>query len=110
MHAVVTAIFNFGAWIVAEVAAKWGYKVGLVAGVLSVFGTVWVCLMGAFLTITSLLKATVAAAPLAAFTLQFFPSATALGTAITTYVGTLACKRLYEFWLAAYTSGAKVAS
>jgi hypothetical protein len=110
MNAVVTAIFNFGVWIVAEVAAKWGYKIGLVAGVVAVFGTVWVCLAAAFITITSLLKSTVAAAPLSAFLLQFFPSAGALGTAITTYIGTLACKRLYEFWLAAYTASAKVAS
>lgn len=107
---IVTAIFNFAAWIVAEVAAKWGYKLGLVAGVLAVFATVWICLSAAFLSITALLKATVAAAPLAAFTLQFFPSSAALTTAITTYVGTLACKRLYEFTLAAYIASAKVAS
>lgn len=106
MLAFLQGLTGLGAWMAGIVAAKWGYKVALVAAVVAVYVAVWAAIL-------ALLAGLVALIPpfgFSAFLLQFFPSSAAIATAVSAYYGTLATLRSLEYWKAVTGLAAKVGS
>jgi len=97
---------SLGAWAASLVAARWGYKVALVAAVVSVYGAVWAAMALALAALVALMPAS----PFSAFLLQFFPSSAAVATACGAYFGTMATIRSLEYWKAVTGIAARVGS
>jgi hypothetical protein len=94
MLGIVQALGSFGAWAAGLVAARWGYKVALIAAVLAVYAAVWAAMIAALAALIALIPAP----PFVAFVLQFFPSPGAVSVAVSAYFGTMATLRSLEYW------------
>ena len=94
MLGIVQALGSLGAWMAGLAAAKWGYKVALVAAVLVVYAAVWAAMLAALAALVALLPAS----PFGDFLLQFFPSRGAVSLSVSAYLGTMATMRSLEYW------------
>jgi len=106
MLGIVQALGSLGGWFAGLVAAQWGYKVALVAAVLSVYAAVWAAMIAAVAVLVGLMPDNV----FSEFLLQFFPSRTAISTAASAYFGSLATMRSLDYWKAATGLAARIAS
>lgn len=106
MLAILQGLSSLGAWAAGLAAAKWGYKVALVAAIVAVYATVWT----AIIALISALIALLPSYTFSDFLLQFFPSRSAITTASTAYLGTMATMRSFDYWKAVTGLAAKVGS
>lgn len=104
MLAILQGLGALGAWAAGLVAAKWGYKIALVAAVLAVYVAVWAAMLAAI----SVLVAAIPSSPLPAFTVQFFPSRGAVAAAVSMYFGTMATMRSLDYWRLATGLAARI--
>lgn len=102
----VGALVTLGVWVIKEVAAKWGYKVALVAAVVAVYVAAFAAVVGAVSLVISGLPAT----PLVAGALQFLPSRGAVSSAVALYYGTMATFKGWDYFRMVSGVAAKVAS
>lgn len=94
MLAILQGLGSIGAWAAGLVAARWGYKVALVAAVVAVYVAVWAAIGVALASMIALIPSF----PASDFLLQFFPSRSAISTACAAYFGTLALMRSLDYW------------
>lgn len=106
MLAILNGLTGLGVWAAGLVAARWGYKVALVAAVVAVYVAVWAAMALALAALIALIPSS----PFSAFLLQFFPSAAAVSVACGAYFGTMATMRSLEYWKAVTGIAAKVGS
>ena len=104
MLAILQGLGSLGAWAAGIVAAKWGYKVALVAAVVAVYVAVWAAMAAAFVALVALIPTF----PASAFLLQFFPARSAIAVAVSAYFGTLALMRSWDYWRLVTGLAAKV--
>jgi len=104
MLAILQGLGSLGAWAAGLVAAKWGYKVALVAAVLAVYAAVWAAFAAALAGLVALLPSYA----FSDFVLQFFPSRAAVTLSASAYLGTLATLRSLDYWKAVTGLAAKV--
>lgn len=93
----VTLATGWLAWL----AARFGMRVALAAGLLTMFATIFALLKAACLAAYGVLAGAWGGLGVA---LQFGPSSTAIATGLTLYLGALATMRVWQFW-----SGAMIA-
>lgn len=106
MLGIVQALGALGTYIVTQFAAKWGYKVALVAAVVAVYASVWAIVLAA----VAALVAVIPSHPFPDFLLQFFPDRAAISTAAAAYWGTAATMRSIEYWRHATGAASKAAA
>ncbi|MEQ1741922.1 MAG: hypothetical protein ABL869_05405 [Candidatus Nitrotoga sp.] len=104
MAALITWLGSVGVWVGAQIAARWGFKVALIAALLSTFAIMWGIFLAALGAASSLMPDTV----LVPFTLQFFPDASAVSTALTAYYGSMLARRSWDFWVFSFSTAAKM--
>ncbi len=104
MNALITWLGGLGAWFGAQVAAKWGFKVALIAAVLTTYGVIWL----AFITALGLVAGLMPSSGFTPFLLQFFPSSTAIATATTAYYGSMLARRAWDFWVMSFGIASKI--
>jgi hypothetical protein len=106
MSALISWLGSLGAWFGASIAAKWGYKVALIASVLGTFGVMW----AAMLTALSLVGSLIPDSGFTPFLLQFFPSQAAISTATAAYYGSMLAKKSWDYWVLTFGIAAKMAA
>ena len=104
MTALITWLGSLGVWFGAQVAARWGYKVALIAAVLVTFGTMWGILLAAIAAVGSMMPDS----GFTPFLLQFFPSSVAITTATTAYYGSMLARRSWDFWVLSFGIASKI--
>lgn len=102
----IAALTTLGVWIIKEIAAKWGYKVALVAAVVAVYVAAWAALLAAL----SLSLGLIPTSPLVAAAAQFLPSKTAVVSGAAFYLGTMATLKSWDYFRMVSGVAAKVAS
>lgn len=93
-------------WLAEILLKRWGLNVFLAAGVLASYTACYV----AFLAAVAALVALIPPLPFIAFTMQFFPSASAVAFAVSAYLGSAAVKKACSYWVKAVTDISKVGS
>jgi len=107
MLGLMQALSGLGAWAAGIVAAKWGYKVALVAAVVAVYVAVWAAMGVALVAMINLIPSF----PVSSlFLLQFFPSRLSISVAASAYFGTLALMRSLDYWRLVTGLAARVGS
>ena len=106
MAALITWLGSVGVWFGAQIAAKWGYKVALIAAFLSTFAVMW----GIFLAALALVASAMPSSGMTPFLLQFFPSQIAVTSALTVYYGSMLARRSWDHWRMAFGIAAKIGS
>lgn len=91
-------------WLAEILLKRWGLNVFLAAGVLASYTA---CYAG-FLVAVAALKGLIPPVPFIAFTLQFFPSASAVAIALSSVLGSLAVKKACSYWVKAVGEISKV--
>lgn len=104
MAALITWLGSLGVWFGAQVAAKWGYKVALIAAFLGTFSVMW----GIFLTALAAVAGFMPDSGMAPFLLQFFPSQYAVTTALTVFYGSMLARRSWDHWRLAFGIASKI--
>lgn len=104
MSALITWLGSLGAWFGAQVAAKWGYKIALIAAFLSTFAVMWGVSLAAIATVAAMMPDS----GFVPFLLQFFPSSSAISTALTAYYGSMLARRSWDFWVLSFGIAAKM--
>lgn len=89
-----------------QIAARWGYKVALVAAVVAMYTGCWVAILALLAAAKTMLPAT----PFTAVALQFFPSASTVTSGASLYLGTLATLKWWQYFRLAFGVAAKVGS
>lgn len=104
MLAILQGLGSIGAWAAGLVAARWGYKVALVAAVVAVYLAVYAAIGLALAALISLIPSM----PVSSFLLQFFPSRLSISVAVSAYFGTMALMRSLDYWRLVTGLAAKV--
>lgn len=91
-------------WLAEILLKRWGLNVFLVAGVLSSYTA---CYVG-FLAAVAALAGLIPPIPFVSFTLQFFPSASAVAIALSSVLGSLAVKKACSYWVKAVGEISKI--
>lgn len=100
------ALVALGVWVIKEFAAKWGYKVALIAAVVAVYSAAF----AAILVLLAAAGSAIPSSPLPAFVIQFFPSSAAVASAVSLYYGTMATLRGWDYFKMVSGVAAKIAS
>lgn len=106
MNAIASILGTIGAWFASIILGRWTLTTGLVATVLATYTACYV----AFLAAVSALTSIIPPVPMVSFSLQFMPSANAVGIAITSIFGSMAVKKACTYWVKVVSNLAKVAS
>lgn len=106
MLGLVSLLGNVGLLLGANIAAKYGLKVALIAAVLGVFAAIWAAMMALLGTAIALLPAS----PLTPFALQFLPYPSAISAGVGSILTTLVTLRSLEFWRLSWGVTAKLAA
>lgn len=104
MSALISWLGSVGVWFGAQIAAKWGYKVALIATLLAAFSMMWGVSLAAMAAVASMMPAS----GFVPFLLQFFPSPAAVSTALTAYYGSMLARRSWDFWVLSFGIAAKM--
>jgi len=104
MSALITWLSGFGVWFGSQIAAKWGYKLALLAVVTSTFAAMWTASIAALEAVAALLPDS----GFTPFLLQFFPSSVAISTATTAYYGSMLVKKSFDWWRMSFGIAAKI--
>lgn len=104
MSALISWLGGLGLWFGAQIAAKWGFKVALIAAFLTTFGVMWGVLLAALGVLGSMMPDS----GFTPFLLQFFPSSTAIATATTAYYGSMLARRSWDFWVLSFGIAARM--
>lgn len=91
-------------WLAELLLKKWGLNVFLAAGVLASYTACYVAFLAAIAAIAGLIPPV----PFVAFTMQFFPSSSAVAFAVSSYLGSYAVKKACSYWVKAMTDISKV--
>ena len=94
MSALIGVFGGFITWIGAQVAAKFGFKIALIAAAVSTFLIMWAVLLGALSGVSALLPDS----GFTPFLLQFFPSQPAIATAFSIFYGSMLTRTSWDFW------------
>lgn len=87
-----------------QIAARWGYKVALVAAVVAMYTACW----GAVLVLLVAAKSALPSSPFSGAAMQFFPSTHAVTSGASLYLGTLATLKWWQYFRLAFGVAAKV--
>lgn len=98
MSALISIFGGIFAWFGANLAAKWGFKVALIAAFLAAAAAMWLVMLTALGAVIGLMPSH----GFVPFTLQFFPSASAVSAATTAYYGSMLARKAWEFWVHTY--------
>lgn len=104
MSALITWLGGLGAWFGAQVAAKWGFKLALIAVVMATYGVMWL----AVITALNLVAGMMPASGFTPFLLQFFPSASAISTGVSALYGSMLARRAWDFWVLSFGVASKI--
>lgn len=88
------ALVTLGVFLIKELAAKWGYKVALIAAVVAVYVAAWAAI-GLALTAT---LALIPAHPIVEGARMFFPAKSACITAAAIFYGTMATLKSWDYF------------
>lgn len=102
----IAALAALGVYLIKEVAAKWGYKVALVAAVVGVYTAAWFALGTALTASIALIPAN----PFTPLVAQFFPSKSVTISAAALYYGTMATLKSWDYFRMVAGVAAKVGS
>lgn len=100
------ALTALGVWIIKEIAAKWGYKVALVAAIVAVYVAAWAAIAVALSASLGLIPSM----PLVAVAVQFLPSKSVVVAGAAMFLGTMATLKSWDYFRMVSGVAAKVAS
>lgn len=106
MSALISWLGGLGAWFGAQVAAKWGFKIALIAAFFSTYALMWLAMISALGLVGNMMPSN----GFTPFLLQFFPSPSAVSTAITAYYGSMLARRSWDFWVVSFGIASKMGS
>lgn len=92
--------------VFSSIAARWGYKVALVAAVMGIYTSAWVAMIG----LLAVARHTLPSVPLTDFALQFFPGKPSISSAASMYLGTMATLKWWDYMRLAFGVAAKIGS
>ena len=93
-------------WIGTQIAARWGFKLALIAAVTSTFLIMWGVLLAVLFGLSNLLPDS----GFTPFLLQFFPSSHAIATAFTIFYGSMLSKMSWDFWIQTFSLSVMIGS
>ena len=88
------ALSSLGILIFKEVAARWGYKVALIAAIVAVYLAAWAAVGAALAAAFSLIPAN----PITPAMAQFFPAKTAVASGAAMLYGTMATLKSWDYF------------
>ena len=106
MSALISWLGGIGIWFGAQIAAKWGYKLALLAVVSATFLSMWAFSIAALTAVASLLPDS----GFTPFLLQFFPSSSAISAATSAYYGSMLVKKSIDWWRMSFGIAASIGS
>lgn len=90
--------------VLTQIAARWGYKIAMVAAVVALHTACW----AAMLALLSASKSLLPASPFTAQMMQFFPSRSVVAAGAGLYLGTVATMKWWTYLRLAFGVAAKV--
>jgi len=91
-------------WLAEILLKRWGLNVFLAASVLASYTACYLGFLAAVVALVGLLPPL----PFIDFTLQFFPSASAVAFAVSAFFGSLAVKKACSYWVKAMSDISKI--
>jgi len=91
-------------WLAEILLKRWGLNVFLAASVLASYTACYLAFLAAIVALVGLIPPL----PFIAFTMQFFPSASAVAFAVSAYLGSAAVKKSFTYWVKAVSDMSKI--